>query len=95
MNASGTTPKERAENTARDFMRGINEMGFDEEAFAEVVATDHRTLQQGAVRAALAIIYRMAQKEDGDIDLRNQHAVETSKRIVALLGDHGGHMPFI
>lgn len=94
MNA-GTTPQERAENTAKDFMRGINEIGFDTKSFVKVVTSDHRTLQQGAVRIALAIIYEMAKKEGWEIDPRNQEAVNTSKKIVEALGENGGYLPLI
>jgi hypothetical protein len=89
------THQERAEAVARDFLRGINEIAFDNKTFAEVVARDHRALQQSAVRAALAIIYCMAKKQDNEIDLRNKSAVEISKRIVDLLGDHGEDLPHI
>ncbi len=92
---SGSTPKERAENTAKEFMRGINEIGFDYESFVAVVTADHRTLQQGAVRAALAIIYKMAKKEGWEIDPRNQQAVETSKKVVECLGEEGKFLSFI
>lgn len=92
---TGATPEERATNAAKDFMKSVNEMGFDKETFAKVVASDHRTLQQTAVGVAFAIIYKMAEKGENDVDLRNQQSVARCKEVVNALGENGKYFAFI
>ena len=70
-----------AQAAAQTVLKAVNQIGFDEKAFAEAICSDHRTLQQIAMRAFCACIKRWSAEEYSDA--RNQRTVEISKRIVA------------
>jgi hypothetical protein len=76
-------------------MKGVNEMGFDVEAFADEVLREHRSLQQTAFGAFLACINRWAWLAPNERDLRNEFTVEKSREIVETLGEYGLRTPFI
>lgn len=89
------TREERAHKAAREFMSAINEIGFDDVTFSHTVNSEHRTLQQGAIRLMLITILEMAEKQDYEVDLRNQGAVDLCKKIKAALEKEGYHLPYI
>ena len=89
------TREERAEKAAKDFMDAINEIGFDDKTFANVVLGEHRTLQQNAIRLMIFTIFEMAAKKDFETDLRNQGAVDACRKIKAALEKDGYHLPYI
>lgn len=60
--------------------------------FADAISTDHRTLQQNAMRAMLAAIYALAQNR---VDLRNEATVSVAQRIVEALGPDIPPLPYI
>jgi len=87
---------ERARVAARALMKAVNEMGFDNEAFAEEVCGDNRTLQQNAFRAIGAVLIKMAwNHEAGYEDLRNAHTGMVAAKIVANYGGDLRFVPFI
>jgi hypothetical protein len=76
--ASNSTPTGRAIAAAEQLTTVINEMAFDSGAFAEVLASQHRTLQQSTTAVFLTTILRIA--ENGT-DARNEAAVLACRRI--------------
>lgn len=79
-----STPFTRAEDAAKAFMSAVNEMSFDTLRFAEVVATDHRTLQQSATAVLLSTILQLAENNTDD---RNEAAVTVCRQIKDFLTD--------
>lgn len=75
----------RAIAAAEAFTDAINEMGFDVETFAKVVAGEHRTLQQGAMRCFVEFAKQMAKSyEDQRYDARNEGACKLASEIVKI-----------
>ena len=70
---------------AQDFADGVNNMSFNNKAFAAAICSQHRTLQQNAMRAMTACIKEWATQSD--YDLRNEQTVMVCKKIMALVGD--------
>jgi len=78
-----TKPEERATAAARDFMRAINELGFDAETFAQEVRREHRTLQQGAMRVFVVLLRQWARDyQNENFDLRNMETVKAADTIL-------------
>ncbi len=87
--------EERARETARNLASAVNEMGFDVDVFADELLRQHRTLQQTAFGAFLAVIDKWAGLPANRFDLRNEFTVEQSRKIVAALGEFNLKPPFI
>ena len=63
----------------------VNEIGFNNEAFAMVVACQHRTLQQSVMRALVAVANQLAANySEGRYDLRNEAACKLAVEISKL-----------
>ncbi len=78
-------PKEAAE-TAQVLSRFVNGMSNDIGHVVAALATDHRTLQQGVTRFAVAWLEKCAEKhEDDDYDGRNEASCELGKKFVERL----------
>ncbi len=78
----------RAQSVAKTPMAGLNEMNFDTEAFAKTICSEHRTLQQNAMRAFAMCIRQWAYNRNaGDFDMRNEATVRVSATIVPHFGD--------
>jgi hypothetical protein len=84
-----TQSYQRAYDVARRLAGGINDIGFDYEAFADSVTREHRTLQQQMFRAFLTCIAKWAEFLDSNTDLRNEATVKYSRMIVELLDREG------
>ncbi len=87
--------EERAREAARNLASAVNEMGFDVEAFADEILRSHRTLQQTAFGAFLAVIDKWAGLPANRFDARNEFTVEQSRKIVEALGRYNLKVPFI
>ena len=87
--------EERAREAARNLAEALNEMGFDVDVFADELLRQHRTLQQTAFGAFLAVIDKWAGLSESRFDLRNEFTVEQSRKIVAALGEFNLKPPFI
>jgi hypothetical protein len=70
----------------------VNRMGHDKDGVAEQVMREHRTLQQSLFGLFLRVIEEWSKQ--GHCDLRNEYAVESSKKIMELL-DGNSATPFI
>lgn len=71
----------------------VNVMGQEEvvaAALAEALTKEHRTLQQGIVRAMTAAL---SQYSTSSTDMRNFAAVELCKKLKPVIDDH--HLPYI
>jgi len=75
----------RAIAAAEAFSDSVNEIGFDNETFAEVLGSTHRTLQQGTMRAFVAFCNKLAEHEkDGYYDARNEASCKLAAEIKKL-----------
>ncbi len=87
--------EERAREAARKLASAVNEMGFDVDVFADELLRQHRTLQQNAFGAFLAVIDKWGGLESNRFDARNEFTVEQSRKIVEALGQYNLKPPFI
>ena len=87
--------EERAQEAARKLADALNEMGFDTDTFADELLRQHRTLQQTAFGAFLAVIDKWAGLASNRFDARNEFTVEQSRKIVEALGEFNLKVPFI
>ena len=87
--------EERAREAARNLANAVNEMSFDQAAFADELLRQHRSLQQNAFRSFLAVIGAWAKLAPNQCDLRNEYTVEKSREIVDLLGEYRLSPPHI
>ncbi len=87
--------EERAREAARNLADAINEMGFNVDVFADELLRQHRTLQQNAFGAFLAVIDKWAGLASNRFDARNEFTVEQSRKIVEALGQYNLKPPFI
>lgn len=72
------------------FMDVVNSCGNRSQAFAEVVTSEHRYLQQEAFNMFFACIQTWAKaKEEDYYDLRNEYAAKASKVMVDALKENG------
>lgn len=74
----------RAILAAECLANAVNEIGFDNDAFAMAIGCQHRTLQQSVMRALVAVSSQLATSyAEANYDLRNEAfcklAVEISK----------------
>lgn len=75
----------RAIAAAEALSNSVNEMGFDYETFAEVLGSDHRTLQQSTMRAFLAFCNKMAEHDtQGYHDQRNEASCKLATEVMKL-----------
>ena len=75
----------RAIVAAECLTNAVNEIGFNNEAFAMVVACQHRTLQQSVMRALVAVANKLATSyAEGNYDLRNEAACKLAFEISKL-----------
>ena len=75
----------REEDTefAKAFSRFINSYSCDIDGVVEALAIEHRTLQQGITRFAVAWLEKMAEHHDiGRFDGRNEASVKLGKEFV-------------
>lgn len=85
-----------ARETAEKLSRFVNGMGNRVEDVVEVLAGDHRTLQQGVTRFCVAWLARCAKMSDErDFDLRNEASVELGRKFVDRTTPQERAMPFI
>ncbi len=87
--------EERAREAARHLADAVNEMGFDVDVFADELLRQHRTIEQTAFGAFLAVIDKWAGLESTRFDARNEFTVEQSRKIVEALGQYNLKPPFI
>jgi hypothetical protein len=82
---------------AKKLMEMVNCFNTKSEGFAEVVCSDHRSLQQGAFRMFLTCIKKWAEAEKtNNFDLRNEATVKACSKIMKMLEvENMTHMPFI
>jgi len=72
-----------SEKAASDLMQAVNRLDFNPKEFAGIVCSEHRTLQQGAMRAFVECVLRWAEDAStGQYDLRNQSSVLFARKIV-------------
>lgn len=84
----GNMEKSKGKEIAEALSKLVNIMSNDEEeeAFINVVLTDHRTLQQKMARIFLQCVVRWSKDFDrGWYDLRNEQTVKICKKITELL----------
>lgn len=82
----------RAIFAAEALADAVNELNFDNKSFAFAVGRQHRTLQQSAMRAFIAVPSELAEAEaNGNFDLRNEAACKLAVEISRLKAG----LPFI
>ena len=75
----------RAIVAAECLANSVNEINFDNQAFAMAVGCQHRTLQQSVVRAFSAVCNQLATSyAEGNYDLRNEAACKLAAEISRL-----------
>ena len=75
----------RAIAAAEALSNSVNEMGFDYETFAQVLGSDHRTLQQNTMRAFMAFCKELANHDEEEFyDARNEASCKLATEIVKL-----------
>ena len=86
-----------SEKAAQDFMRAVNRLDFNAKEFAGIVCSEHRTLQQGAMRAFVECVLRWSEDaSNGYYDMRNQNTVLQARKIVEQFpGIDPGNFPII
>jgi hypothetical protein len=78
-----------SEDAAEIISMILNNMSFNEKAAAKVLANQHPTLQQNAMRLVVAFISEMAQKDYSDD--RNEASVKFAQRVdQEMCRDDGG-----
>lgn len=81
-----TKNADEAAEALADFANGAYREDY--EAFAEkIVFRTHRTLQQGIMRAFVAVIEKYATLNENQYDLRNEATVKLAKKMIAATGD--------
>jgi hypothetical protein len=71
------------EEFAKTFSRFVNNFNLDIDGLVDLLAREHRTLQQGITRFAVAWLERMAEHHDiGRFDGRNEASVKLGKEFV-------------
>lgn len=83
----------RAQEAAKTIRILVNDMTIDEKAICELLATDHRTIQQGFTRLCVTWLERLAEQKD--YDLRNEKSVELAKRFVERFKITERYLPII
>lgn len=71
--------------TANRILAYVNAYGTDNECFAKIIATSHRTLQQSVMRLFIKAIEEISKQPT---DLRNEQAVELAKKITEVAKDY-------
>lgn len=71
--------------TANRILAYVNAYGTDNEGFAKIIATSHRTLQQSVMRLFIRTIEEISKQST---DLRNEQAVELAKKITEVAKDY-------
>ena len=84
--------RKNPEQMADILSRFANAMCVEQVGFAQAITRQHRTLQQSIFGLFLRTIEEWSKQEH--FDPRNEYTVETSKKIMDLLGGHSG-TPFI
>lgn len=75
----------RAILAAECLANAVNEIGFDNDAFAMAIGCQHRTLQQSVMRALVAVANQLATSHaEGRYDLRNEAACKLAVEICRL-----------
>lgn len=75
----------RAIAAAESLSNSVNEMGFDYETFAQVLGSDHRTLQQNTMRAFVAFCKELAKHDEEEFyDARNEASCKLAAEVVKL-----------
>ena len=75
----------RAIAAAEALSNSVNEIGFDNETFAKVLGSDHRTLQQNTMRAFMAFAKTLAEHDEQDYyDARNEASCKLATAIMKL-----------
>lgn len=75
----------RASVAAECLANAVNEINFDNAAFAMAIGCQHRTLQQSVMRALVAVANQLATDcADGNFDLRNEAACKLAVEISKL-----------
>jgi len=87
--------EERARETARNLVDGVNAMGLDADAFANEILRQHRTIQQTVFKAFLATVKAWAALAPSHYDARNEFTVEQSRKIIEALGQYNLRVPLI
>ena len=79
-----TEGQQLAFETVDKLGRFVNVMGDSERVnlLIEAMANDHRTLQQGFTRLALAWLVHLAGLKEGHYDLRNEASVKLAKKLL-------------
>ena len=79
--------EQEARDSAERLMDELNDMGFDRNHFADQVVHHHYSLQQNLFRLFMDCVERWAEMERRELfDLRNQHTVMFSKKILEIEG---------
>ena len=82
-----TRREQEARDSAERLLDELNNMGFDRNHFADEVAHSHYSLQQSLFRLFMDCVERWSEMETRDLyDLRNQHTVMFSKKILEIEG---------
>lgn len=85
-----------ATESAKDITRAINAMAINNNEVGELIAHDHRTLQQSFMGVVIGFINEMANNEaTGAYDLRNEAACKAAAAMKEAWGDYPPPMPFI
>ena len=75
----------RAIVAAECLANSLNEINFDNAAFAMAIGCQHRTLQQSVMRALVAVANQLATNyAEGNCDLRNEAACKLAVEISKL-----------
>lgn len=81
------------QKSADTIMAALNCLSTNESMIGELMANDHPTLQQSAMRMVVGFIKSMAAKTY--TDPRNEASVELAKRLLAGIGGDNTYLPLI
>ena len=71
----------------------INKSSFDINTMVELIARQHRTLQQSFTRLCVAWLRHLSKLNENQYDARNEASVKLAKKMLADVKDDG--LPFI
>jgi len=87
---------ERVINAVTAVTSMVNSMGHEPKDFVELMATQHRTLQQNFTRVCVAWMEHLARaNEQGSFDLRNEASTKLGKIFVENIEEVDRYLPYV
>lgn len=87
---------DREQELAKTIANAVNTFSFDDKAFCETMAQEHKTLQQTFTGLCLSWIRHCGSLEPWQIDGRNEASAKTCKMIAQFMEEEDiGRLPMV